>query len=128
MEYKNLLKPEILKKIQADKEIIAVLLFGSYVRNKEYARDIDICLVLDKKYSNKKMFEKLLKYSSLFPSKFDVKIFQHLPIYIRKRILEEGKIISLKNEPLLYDIAFQTIKEFDDFKDIYRSYIKNALK
>ncbi|MBI2043534.1 nucleotidyltransferase domain-containing protein [Candidatus Pacearchaeota archaeon] len=127
MNHRNLLKSQIIEKINNDKKIIAVLLFGSYARGENY-RDIDICIVLDKKYSGKEMFKEAVKYSSLLPDKFDVKIFQQLPVYIRKRILEEGKILICKNEELLYEIAFSTIKEFDDFKEIYRSYIKNALK
>ncbi|MFB0561374.1 MAG: nucleotidyltransferase domain-containing protein, partial [Candidatus Lokiarchaeia archaeon] len=36
---------ELVKKAERDKDILAVMLFGSYARG-EPARDIDVCLVL----------------------------------------------------------------------------------
>ncbi|MBI2652452.1 nucleotidyltransferase domain-containing protein, partial [Candidatus Woesearchaeota archaeon] len=41
----------IIDRIKKDKEVIAIILFGSYARKKEYAGDIDLCIMLDKKYS-----------------------------------------------------------------------------
>lgn len=114
-----------LEFIKKDKQIIAVLLFGSYLDNREYARDIDICLVLDKKYSNKEMTKKRLDYCTILPSKFDIQIFQQLPLYIRKRILEKNKIISCKNEDMLYEIAITTIKEFNLFEKGYNYYLES---
>ncbi len=117
-----------LKIIKKDKQIIAVLLFGSYITNRPYARDIDICLVLDKKYSNKEMTEKRIKYYGSLPDKFDIQIFQQLPLYIRKRILEHGKVIFCNDEDKLYGIAYATIKEYDQFRSKYIDYIENVLK
>ena len=127
MKFENLLNNEFKEKIKKDKEIIAVLIFGSYVNNRAYSRDIDVCLVLDKKYSNYEMTGKAIKYASLLPSKFDISIFQQLPVYIQKSVLRGGKIIICKNEDKLYEIAYSTIKEFESFKYKYESYLENAL-
>ena len=116
-EIKN--KLNIVKK---DKRVIAVLIFGSYAR-KEYFRDIDICLMLDKKYSLKEMTAIAIKYSGELPDIFDIKIFQKLPVYIRKKILEEGQVLFCKNEDVLYEIANQTLKEFEFYKKIYYTYL-----
>lgn len=124
MEFSKILKPELKNVFMKDKKIIAVLLFGSYTKSKHY-RDIDICVVLDKKYPNLVMSKKRLKYTSLSPSKFDIRIFQQLPLYIRKRILKDGKIILSNNEELLYDIAFSTIKEFEMYKKAYYGYLES---
>lgn len=126
MKFKNLLNEEFDKEISKDKEIIAVLVFGSYAREEHY-RDIDICLVLNKKYSDLEMTNKRLKYGKILSSKFDISVFQQLPLYIRKRVLKDGKIILCKNEELLYEIAFQTIKEFEYYKKIYYTYL-NAIE
>jgi uncharacterized protein len=109
--------------VKKDDKVIAVLVFGSYARG-EHHRDIDICIVLDKKHAQSEMSRIKLKFSSILPTKFDVKIFQQLPIYIRKRILKEGKILSCKNESLLYEIAYQTIKEFAFFEKTYNFYLE----
>ena len=115
-----------MKKIKADKDIIAVLLFGSLARN-EPNRDIDICIILDRKYSNLEMSKKRLSFVSLVNNKFDIQIFQQLPLYIRKRILKEGKILLCKNEDVLYNIAFSTIKEYNLYEKAYITYM-NSIK
>ena len=123
---KNTEFKKITEKAKKDKDIIAIALFGSSLKGK--GRDIDICLFMNKKYSNLHMSKKRLKFLKSLNSKFDIQIFQQLPVYIRIKILKEGKILYCKKEKLLYDIAFSTIKEFSGFKEIYESYIKNALK
>lgn len=124
---RNLFNQKFNDAIMKDTEIIAVLIFGSYSRGENY-RDIDLCLVLDKKYDNLKMSKKRLKYSSLLSDKFDVQIFQQFPLYIKKRVLKEAKILSCKNEDLLYEIAFSTLKEFEFYKKIYHNYLRTMEK
>lgn len=111
---------------EKDDEVVAIILFGSLARN-EKNRDIDLCLILDKKYKNIEMSRKRIKFSSVLSDKYDVQIFQQLPLYVRNRILKEGKVILCKNEDLLYKIAFSTIKEYEFYKKIYYNYI-NSLK
>ncbi|MBI2673644.1 nucleotidyltransferase domain-containing protein [Candidatus Woesearchaeota archaeon] len=110
--------------IKKDKEVIAVFLFGSYARGEKY-RDIDLCIILDKKYNNLRMAKKRLKYSSLVPTNIDIQVFQQLPVYVRKRVLREGRRLLCKNEDMLYDIAFATIKEFGFYKKIYDAYLNS---
>jgi hypothetical protein len=59
--------------------------------------------------------------------KVQVHVFQNLPIFIRIRVLKEGKTIFCKDEDMLYDIAFNTIKEFEDFKKHYKEYLDGVL-
>ena len=129
---KNLNK--IIEIAKKDKRIIAIALFGSYITNREYARDIDVCLILDKTYNYKEVSKILFPYfKEINTNIFDINIFQRLPIYIRKRILSEGKIVYTKKdkEDMLYEIAFLTIKEFSDYAKLYYMYlegIKNGWK
>ena len=85
--------------------------------------DIDICLILNKKINK---LEKRLDYS-IINKKLDVQIFQNLPLYIRKRILKEGKILYCKDMDKLYDIALKTIREFEDYKFYYNYYIESMI-
>jgi hypothetical protein len=54
----------------------------------------------------------------------DIKIFQQLPLYVRRRVLKEGIVLLVKDEDQLYELAFRTAKEFEDFKHIYRDYLE----
>jgi hypothetical protein len=113
-----------------DKDVIAVLLFGSTAREEQHPEsDIDICLMLipqKKPYDNLYMSHKRLKYLS--QSDMDIQIYQQMPLYIKTRILKEGKILFVRNENLLYDIAIKTVKEFEDFKHIYNSYLEEVAR
>jgi hypothetical protein len=72
--------------------------------------------------------KKEMNYMSLVDDeKVQVHVFQNLPIFIRIRVLKEGKMIFCKDEDMLYDIAFNTIKEFEDFKRHYKEYSDGVL-
>lgn len=116
----------LVNEARKDKEILAVVLFGSYARGEKY-RDVDVALVLNEKKSNKKMSAIRLEYLSKFGSKFDLHVFQHLPIYIKSRILKEGKFVMVRKEDVLYEVAFQVMKEFGFYKKIYYNYL-NSIK
>lgn len=123
---KNLSK--IIEIAKKDKRIIAIALFGSYITNRRYARDIDVCLILDKTYNYKEVSIILSPYfKEINTDVFDINIFNQLPIYIRKKILKESKIIYTRKdkEDLLYEIAFSTIKEFSDYAKLYYMYLEN---
>ena len=103
---------------------MAILLFGSRARGEATpASDMDICLVLcPGKYDGKTLSQKRLSY--LKESDADIHIFSQLPLYIRRRVLKEGKILLCHDEDALYEIAFKTAQAFEDFKHIYYGYLK----
>lgn len=45
-----------------------------------------------------------------------------MPLFVRMGVLK-GKLIYCINEELIYDIANDTIKRFEDFKGYYYDYI-----
>jgi predicted nucleotidyltransferase len=111
----------LLSKAKSDRDVLAVMVFGSYARNEKY-RDIDVCLVLKNKPVNGVMSRKRLSYVS--ESGLDVHVFQQLPLYIRIRVLKEGKILLCKDTGDLYNIALQTAREFAYFKPNHEKYIE----
>ena len=115
---------EVIKQAKTDGKITAVALFGSSLKGN--GRDIDLCIFLDKKYSNLEMSKKQLDFMKNAKSNFDIQIFQQLPIYIRMRILKEGRILLDKNPEFLYNLAFDTIKEFEFFRKSYEIYLEEV--
>ena len=104
----------IIKKAKSDKDILAVLLFGSSIERQ--GRDIDICLVLNKKLSNLDMTKKRISY---LKTNYDIQVFQQLPLYIRSRILKQHFILLNKNEKMLYELVYKTIKELNFYDKVY---------
>jgi predicted nucleotidyltransferase len=92
----------LLSSASADPEILAVILFGSSARDEMTASsDIDICLVFRLgKADRLALSRKRLEYAE---SDIDVQIFQFLPIYIRRRVLKEGKVLFCRDEEELYE-------------------------
>ena len=115
----------IIRNAKKDKDILAVAQFGSSLKTQNY-RDIDICLFLKEKLTNPQMTKKRLDFIAINPDKLDVQIFQQLPMYIRMRILKEAKILFCKNQKLLYEIAYQTIKDFNSYEKLYEMYLNKV--
>lgn len=119
---------KLLAQACRDTDVLAVLLFGSVARGEQTAHsDIDICLVLmppSTSYENTRLLRKRLEYLAQFD--LDVQIFQALPLYIRSRVLKEGQVLFVRDEDLLYDIAFRTAQAFEDFKPIYYRYLEQV--
>jgi predicted nucleotidyltransferase len=106
-----------------DADVLAGILFGSVARGEQTAHsDVDICLVLTPERVRDKsiLSRKRLAYLAQFD--LDVQIFQASPLYIRHRVLKEGQVLFVRDEDLLYEVAFRTAQAFEDFKPIYYRY------
>lgn len=117
----------LLRKAEADADVLAVMLFGSSARGEAGpGSDIDVCLLLKQAhYSATALSQKRLDYAA---ADVDVQIFQQLPLYIRHRVLKEGKILFVRDEEALYELAFRTARAFEDFKPIYRAYLAEVAR
>ncbi|MEE8167418.1 MAG: nucleotidyltransferase domain-containing protein [Candidatus Hydrothermarchaeales archaeon] len=115
---------KLTKKAKKDKDILAVILFGSYVRD-EASRDIDVCLVVaPSREETVNLAKKGLEYIGKFD--LDIHTYQELPLYIQIRVLKEGKVLLCKDEDALYDISIKTSRYFEDYYPRYRAYLESV--
>lgn len=118
---------KLIEFASGDSDVVSVILFGSAARSEDNTQsDVDICIIL-KRYNYSKIFlsKKKLKFIAEFGN-LDIQIYQQLPVYIRQRILKEGKILFCKDEDELYNVAFETIQQYEDFKPIYEYYLQEV--
>lgn len=117
----------LIRQAEADACILAVLLFGSRARGEETAAsDFDVCLVLcSGSDSHDEQIRTRLEY--LPTDELDVRIFQQLPLYIRRRVLKEGKILYCRDLDRLYELACRTVRAFEGFRPRYRQYLEHIL-
>jgi len=118
----------LLRRAQADPEVLAVIQFGSAGRGERTpSSDIDICLVFHRRSPDRlALSRKRLDYLKDTNLDLDVHIFQFLPVYIRRRVLKEGQVLFCRDEEELYELAFRTAQAFEDFKHIYQGYLEEV--
>jgi predicted nucleotidyltransferase len=113
----------ILARAATDRDVLAVILFGSQARGDAWpASDLDLCLVLEPaRPSGPDGSRKRLDY--LAEADLDLAIFQLLPLHVRSRVLKEGKVLFVRDEDRLYDVAVRTARAFEGFRHHYRGYL-----
>jgi len=99
-----------------------VILYGSSLSSYHLDdSDIDLCLYIDGE--NKTLSGTRLELLKIFNENFDIQIFQLLPLYVQIEVLK-GKVLYVKEEDRLYEIAYDTIDEYEEFYPFYLDYIK----
>lgn len=98
-----------------------VILYGSSLSLYHLEdSDIDFCIYINEK--KKELSNIRLELLKMFSERFDIQIFQLLPLYVQIEVLK-GKVLYVKEEDALYDIANETIEEYEEFYPFYLEYI-----
>ncbi len=96
-------------------DILAILLYGSAAAGDETPRsDIDICIVLPSHKYMKDILNEIYRKLDVFTKKYDVRIFEELPLYIQINIIESNKIIYSKDIYELYEYFYFIRKLWED--------------
>ena len=113
-----------------DSRLLAGLLFGSLTRGEATpASDVDVCLVLaPTRVDTDTVGSVKLDYLKDTPGAFDVQVYQGLPLYVRRRVLAEGKVLFCRDDDTLYELALRTAREFEDFRPRYQCYLDEVAR
>ncbi|MGC8777967.1 MAG: hypothetical protein ACP5Q4_04745 [Candidatus Caldatribacteriaceae bacterium] len=86
---------------------------------KQVLSHVDVCLVFPPGvFGRRAMAQKRLDYLTELPQ-LDIQVFQLLPLYIRRRVLQEGKVLYSRDDDALYEVAHLTARALEDFKHLY---------
>lgn len=105
-----------LKEKLKERDILAVLLYGSYVKNMQHIKsDIDVCVVAPK-YKTIKQQADLLGYlwRNVNANKYDVRLFEELPLKIKASIIKNHKVIFVGDKKELMEYFYFTNKIWKD--------------
>ncbi len=129
---KNKMKTKRIKIERSTEEIIeilknfefihSVLLFGSRARGKT-GKDTDICIIPSRELN----LRERLSIDSAVPSGVDISLYFDLPIHIRKRISEEGRVLYTKDMYHLLTLFKENDLEYSGYKR-YREYYNKAIR
>ncbi len=118
-----MVKKELLDQIYSDfsivikeKEILGIFLYGSYLLDNETSKsDIDLCIVAPNEDIHQ-LISAILQNINVTSKKYDVRVFQELPLYIKIHVIENGKLIYTVNELDLYEYFYLYRKLWNDQK------------
>ena len=118
-----MVKKELLDQIYNDfsnviekKDILGILLYGSFTKDKNTNKsDVDICIVAPNEDLHQ-LLSFILQNINVSAKKYDVRIFNELPLYIKIHIIEDGLLIYSSNKLDLYEFFFIYRKLWDDQK------------
>lgn len=102
----------VIREIRKERGVEAIYLFGSRAsgKHKPYS-DIDLCVITGEGARR----ERILSNSS---ERIDTSIFWDLPLYIRFRVIKEGKPLYVKDRLRMHRITVRTVMSYLDFKPL----------
>lgn len=108
-----------LKELPHFDKLKFVYVYGSSVTGKPTEKsDIDIALYYDIA-GTRELYDLQFLISGSFPDKYDTHIFQLLPLYVKIDVFK-GNLIYTDDKGFAHDIAWKTIKEYNDFEPRYK--------
>lgn len=102
-----------------EKNILALLLFGSYARKEPY-HDIDIAIVLENNADKLKVLS-IIESSVPEEPKFDFSVFNDMPMNMKSRVLNECIVIYNRKDYDLKEVSSDIIIKWSDIKPIIDS-------
>lgn len=98
-----------------------VILYGSYSTGEQRKdSDIDLCVYIEAGKDDR--FRVRMKIQGSLEDRFDVQMFQDLPVYVRMEVLK-GKVLFSRDMGQLNDIAYSTFKDYNLFEPSYKLYL-----
>lgn len=107
----------ILNAAKSDTDVIAVIVFGSYARKELDYRDVDIAIFVREGAGS---FEVLSRYTLMVNAAedktFDISILNSVPLGVKRRILNEGIVLYVREKEALYDYSIKVVRDWSEFE------------
>jgi len=119
----KMLQLKNIKDYESIEGLNAIFQFGSTVNGKVTPlSDIDMCLIGTFSDKNKRKIER-----EFFSERLDISFFDELPIWIKARVLRDGKCLFVKNKKQLVGVAIITMNLYEDLKPLIKSRIMGRM-
>ncbi len=110
----------VIDKAERDRNIIAVLLFGSYARKDSTFEDVDVALILkDTDKTDIFAYSRAIEDLGIAHKiSIDFAELNRMPIAMQSDILDEASVLYMRNKDELYDYCLKIMKESGDARYI----------
>lgn len=114
---------KIVNELKMSPEVVAIILFGSYAREKtKPLSDVDIAVIVKKPDTALEA-----EISSFSSNIFDVVVFSRLPLYIQFEVLKYGKPLFVRDEKYFAEIKREVLKNYLEMSYLYERMSKRIL-
>lgn len=119
----NSLIEKVVIKAKDDRRILAVILFGSYVRKDPNFRDVDVGLLLKNSEDSSRVYS---DYAAFVGGEnyLDISIINSLPIEVQSSVFNDAVVLYCSNYPALYDYTIDLIKKSADSRHILQEALR----
>lgn len=119
----NSLIEKIVRKAKEDRRILAVVLFGSYIRKDPNFRDVDVGLLLYKLEDSLNVYS---DYAAFVGGEnyLDLSIINSLPADVQSSIFNDAVVLYCSDDPALHDYTINLIKRSADSRHILQEALR----
>ncbi len=118
---------ELISKLKRSRFVHSIILFGSKARGTEkHKSDIDICIIPEPDIEI--TLKERISLNNSMPENVDISFIDELPVYIRKRVFLEGRV--LYTQDMYYVLTLSKINdiEYDRSKRLTKEYHKHVME
>jgi predicted nucleotidyltransferase len=95
--------------------VLGIMLFGSWALGEANERsDIDLCIIAPEVEDKASLWREAI--SEPRDSRYDVRIFELLPLYMKMAVIEEGVVVYSRDVLDLYEYFYPFRREWGDQK------------
>ena len=118
---------EIISKLKSHSFVHSIILFGSKARGIEKeTSDIDICVI--PKPDVEITLKERISLNNSVPDNIDISFIDELPVYIRKRIFLEGRVMYTQDMYHVLTLSKINDLEYERYKRLTREYHKHVME
>ncbi len=118
---------EVVSKLRKFRFVHSIILFGSMAKGTERAKsDIDICII--PKPGMDVSLKERIALNITVPERVDVSLLGELPVYIRKRVFLEGRVLYSEDPYHILILAKENDLEYTRYQTMKRDYHKGVMQ
>lgn len=118
---------EVILKLKSSRVVHSIILFGSKARETEKEKsDIDICII--PKPDIEVSLKERISLNNSVPDNVDISFINELPVYIRKRIFLEGKVLYTQDMYHVLTLSKINDLEYERYKRLTGEYHKHVME